>query len=393
MSTQANILYLGHDLDDAALWRRKTMFELGGASVFLAAFERGKIKRPNTSLSLGLTQDGNFKQRIWRVLMTLWGLPRRLNKTGARCPDVIVARNMEALALGVRLKAHWGGTIPLVYELLDIHKLQHGASKKSKVVRAVEAWLLKSTDLVLISSTAFKTHYLDAFGMPHGATILVENKVLMPSEELADRSALRRGPKHAGQITIGWFGILRCNWTLSQLDRLTRAHAGRFHITLRGRPALDQMPDFHHIVEANPDLHFGGAYAWPDDLDAIYDECDFVWMIDRFDSGGNSNWLLPNRLYEGGLFGAVPIGLAGTEIAAWLEAAGIGLILPDLDLETLEAAMCKMSEDHVARLREAVIARPLSHWLCEADDCRALVTQIVHCKTDTSAGSEGRKNG
>ena len=37
----------------------------------------------------------------------------------------------------------------------------------------------------------------------------------------------------------------------------------------------------------------------------------FTWAIDFYEAGANSDWLLPNRLYEGGAHGAVPIALAG----------------------------------------------------------------------------------
>lgn len=375
MAAYLNILYLAHDLDDSAIWRRKTMFERGGAAVQVAGFERKQAARDHSALSLGITRDADFKQRIWCVLSNLPNLPAKIARGGLQKPDVIVARNMESLALGVRLKAHWGGTVPLVYELLDIHRLQHGSSAKSKVVRGVEAWLLKATDLVLISSDAFKHRYLDAFDMPNVATRLVENKVLFDHEgDLLDLTAQRSVP--AEKISIGWFGILRCAWTLAQLDALTRLNPGRFHVSIRGRPALDQIPDFHALVDANPDLDFGGAYRWPDDLASIYAECDFVWMIDRFDSGGNSDWLLPNRLYEGGLCGAIPIGLAGTEIAARLHALGIGIVLSDIDLNTLSQAVAPLGPKTIDVLRTQVQALPQEKWVSDTAECCALVAAL-----------------
>ncbi|CUJ19217.1 hypothetical protein TA5114_03453 [Cognatishimia activa] len=388
MREPLNILYLAHDLDDAAIWRRKDMFERGGATVDVVGFERKQVDRAHSALSLGTTRDGDFKQRIWRVVSNLPFLPRTIKRSGLQRPDVIVARNMEALALGLRLKAHWGGDIPLVYELLDIHRLQHGQSAKSKAVRAVEAWMLKSTDLVMISSEAFKTNYLDAFEMPDVPTLLIENKVLLRDGQMLERPRPQRQVASPERIAIGWFGILRCSWTLSQLDALTRALPGQFEIVMRGRPALDQMPDFHETVEANPDLQFGGAYRWPDDLPSIYAECDFVWMIDRFDSGGNSDWLLPNRLYEGALFGAIPIGLNGTAIAARLQAIGIGLVLDDISLDTLAQAMSQVQRVQINSMRTDVLSQNLGKWVTDQSECRALVKTLSNLKHEPNTSGQ-----
>ncbi|NVO29197.1 glycosyltransferase family 4 protein [Donghicola sp. C2-DW-16] len=363
------------------------MLEVGGAHVYLAAFERGKAKPFGKALSLGLTRDADFVQRIWRVLMALVRIPRTLDRAGYPRPDAIVARNMEALALGVRLKALWGGSIPLAYELLDIHRLQQGFSTKSKVVRAVEARFLKSTDIIIISSDAFRTHYLEAYDLPGVPTTLVENKVFLSTLKLPPRSIMRREQKRPGIVSIGWFGILRCSWTLSTLDRLTRENPGRFHIAIRGRPALDQVPNFHAVLSNNPDLHYGGPYNWPDDLASNYEECDLVWMIDRFDSGGNSDWLLPNRLYEGMLFGAVPIGVAETAIAEKLEEIGIGLVLPNHNFETLSSNLRDMDSVSVGQMRSTVLRQPLSISLSNEHECRTLVSKILHGQVHSGASS------
>ena len=84
---------------------------------------------------------------------------------------------------------------------------------------------------------------------------------------------------------------------------------GRFEIVLRGRPAYSEFTDFDGFVAAEPYLRFDGAYRNPEDLAAIYGEVHFSWAIDFFEEGLNSSWLLPNRLYEGCRYGAVPIAM------------------------------------------------------------------------------------
>ena len=70
--------------------------------------------------------------------------------------------------------------------------------------------------------------------------------------------------------------------------------------------------------------------ATREDLAAIYGEVHFTWAIDFFEEGLNSSWLLPNRLYEGCRFGAVPIAMqAAPRPARFLAERHLGLLLDD----------------------------------------------------------------
>ena len=161
------------------------------------------------------------------------------------------------------------------------------------------------------------------------AARLVENKCFAPDLPSPAPAPLR--PRAAPPVVIGWFGILRCRRSLACLDALTRSAPGQYRIEMRGRPALDAMPEFPAVVAANPDLVFEGAYRNPEDLAGIYGAVDLAWLIDRMDAGSNSDWLLPNRLYESCRHGVAPVALAGTETAAFLAKRGLGLILPSRD--------------------------------------------------------------
>ena len=117
-------------------------------------------------------------------------------------------------------------------------------------------------------------------------------------------------PPAAGEPwKIGWFGALRCRKSLELLAAFTRQMDGRFEVVLRGRPAYSEFDDFDGLVAAEPYIRFAGPYRNPEDLAAIYGEVHFSWAIDFFEEGLNSSWLLPNRLYEGCRFGAVPIAM------------------------------------------------------------------------------------
>jgi GT2 family glycosyltransferase len=375
------VLYLAHDLDDSAIDRRCEMLRLGGANVSLAGFRRGSGALPGSATMLGRTRNGHMASRAVSVLRVLAAPPRKIFDGPA--PDVILARNLEMLALAVSL----GRRFPrarIVYELLDVHRLLLGNGLNSRALRWVEARLLGRTALVVISSPGFQRRYLTPFRRPVAEVLLVENKPLATAAEPPAT------PEAEGPLAIGWFGILRCTWSLAALDQLTREAPGRYRVVLRGRPALDVLPDFHAIVAANPDFSFHGAYRWPDDLGSIYAGIDLAWLIDRYEAGGNSDWLLPNRLYEGGLHGAVPLALAGTETADRLKTLGIGVVVGTPEPGAVGSTLATLDRRRLAPLRAAMRALPRSTWEAGPDDCRALVARLAGADEGADMVSEAK---
>jgi hypothetical protein len=131
---------------------------------------------------------------------------------------------------------------------------------------------------------------------------------------------------------------------------MAAAFDGRVEIALWGAPALDQIPDFAEAVAATPHLTFHGAYQ-REDLPRIYGAAHFVWTGDYFEQGGNSDWLLPNRLYEGLAHSAVPIAIDGVETAHWLKQHDVGIVLEEPVETSLPAFIKTLNEDAYAALR------------------------------------------
>ncbi|MFO6464234.1 glycosyltransferase [Jannaschia sp. KMU-145] len=375
-ASAGRVLYLAHDLDDSAIWRRVRMLRRAGAEVELAGFRRGDGPLPGTAIVLGQTRNARMAQRIASVLRARIGIRRALR--GVARPDAIIARNLEMLALAGPLRRGFeaGPPIRLIYEVLDIHRLLVGTGPPSRLLRRIERRLCREVDLLLLSSPAFAREYFERFGQCRAPIALVENRV--PEADLAgwvpppDRQDEADGP-----IRIGWFGILRCAWSLACLDAVTRAAPGRYRVLLRGRPALDAVPGFHEIVAANPDLSFEGPYGYPDDLPIIYGDVDLAWLVDRYDAGANSDWLLPNRLYESGANGVPPIGLAGTEIAATMRSLGIGVILDAPTTTATSRALAALTPEARADLRRRQDAVPRSRWIADGAESRALLAEML----------------
>ncbi|MCA0024820.1 MULTISPECIES: glycosyltransferase family 4 protein [unclassified Mesorhizobium] len=372
-----NVLYLVHDVSDPAVRRRITMLRAGGAQVTLAGFRRTANPIADVEglqpLDLGATRDGRFAQRLTAVAKAAVSIGTRLR--GMPRPDLIIARNLEMLALARRANTAFGAAVPIVYECLDIHRLMLRSDAVGKALRATERYLARDVRLLVTSSPAFTANYFEPYGQVTAPVELVENKYFEAAAILPAEHEMAEAPV-APPWRIGWFGALRCRRSLELLADFSRRADGRFEIVLRGRPALTEFPDFHAFVEAEPWLSFRGPYRNPEDMAAIYRDVHFSWAIDFFEAGQNSEWLLPNRLYEGCRFGAVPISMANTETGRFLGRQGIGILLPEASPDALEAAIGKMEERRFSTLKERVLSRNPRIWSYDRSDCQALVDKL-----------------
>jgi glycosyltransferase involved in cell wall biosynthesis len=368
------IAYLVHNLADAAVARRIKMLRAAGADVVVLGFCRDEVPPAQVAgvqaISLGRTRDAALVQRAAQVGANLLRSAPLLD--GCRGADVIIARNLETLALGRWAQARLGG-VQLVYESLDIHRSLLGQGLKSRAMRGLERWLMKSCALLLTSSPAFLRDYfvpVQGLGVP---SLLVENKLLALD---GDPGAPPEGPPPGPPWTIGWFGNLRCRKTLAALLSLADRGEGRVRILIAGKASPAEFPDFAEQVR-RPHVDFLGPYR-ADELLGLYAQCHFAWAIDYFEEGLNSTWLLPNRLYEASSFGVVPVALDSVETGRWLAGHGAGLLLcAGAELAQLEARIAELDGEAYGLLRHAVLTIPRGDLVAGRDECRELLGAIA----------------
>ncbi|MFO1146989.1 MAG: glycosyl transferase family 1 [Alsobacter sp.] len=374
-SRTAGVLYIVHDTSDAAVLRRVKMLEAGGGEVRLAGFRRSDAC-PDGVADFGQTHAAKL---IWRAMAVLRiCLQNRRHAPLACRADAIICRNLESLVIGWLLRRSAGSRARLVYEVLDIHRAMLGRGFPSRMLRLLERRLAASCSLVITSSPAFVQSYFDSIN-PLGVPVrLVENKVF-PEAAAARAGQSVRLPLPAGgePIVIGWFGVIRCRKSLAILSELARLMEGRLKVVIRGKVADHEFDDFAGTVERHPHLEYKGPYRNPDDLPLIYGDIDFSWAIDFFEEGQNSSWLLPNRLYEGCLYGAVPIALESVETGRWLAARGIGLVLPSVEPADIAGVLGHLDPSRRAELAAAVRRLPATTWSASASECRDIVGDVL----------------
>lgn len=372
------ILYLVHDLADPAVRRRVLMLQSGGAQVTLAGFRRSDNALAAVEgvapIELGVTADGRFAQRIGAVAKACLAIGGRLRDVAR--PDVIVARNLEMLAVANRATSVFGGNVPIAYECLDIHRLLLRDDMVGKALRGAEARLGRKAGLLITSSPAFIEHYFRPLSGLDLPSLLLQNQVLDLDDDDGTEVAVTAPPAPAEPWRIGWFGALRCARSLDLLTTFSHAMAGRAEIVLRGRPAYSEFDDFDGLVLNEPFMSFHGSYRNPEDLARIYSGVHFSWAIDFFEEGQNSSWLLPNRLYESCRHGTVPIALAGTETARFLKERGLGVILPDAEPERLTELFETMTDRTYREASERIRTLGPGPWTFNRADCQRLVKRL-----------------
>ncbi|HEY1979800.1 MAG TPA: glycosyl transferase family 1, partial [Xanthobacteraceae bacterium] len=136
------IAYLVHNLADPAVAKRVRMLRAFDDEVVLFGFHRDdtviKQVADVDAIDLGGTRDGGFVQRIAMVAKRCLRLPTWA-KPLHDC-DVIVARNLEMLALAAWARRFYAPSARLVYECLDIHRLMLSRHWAGTMLRRLEGF-------------------------------------------------------------------------------------------------------------------------------------------------------------------------------------------------------------------------------------------------------------
>ena len=377
--TMKHVIYFSHDCSDASVRRRVRMLQAAGADVSLIGFRR--TDEPLTEVAgvkpidLGRTHPGRFPHRFAKMLRSYANLRRVLRNLPE--PSAVLGRTVEMMPLAAKCQRYFRGRPTLIYESLDIHRLLLSSSWTGRFLQKLERFYVERADLVLTSSPGFIREYFRPRFGPNVPIRLVENKVLQLDALAEVDRAGKTGNREQTQWTIGWFGALRCAESLRVLTALATALAGRVKVIVRGFPAPSVFGDLETQLKDVPNVRFYGRYRNPEDLKQIYAEVDFVWAIDMFETGANSKWLLPNRLYEGGCFAAVPLAQADTEVGRWVEEHGAGVQFSSPLLSNLRIFFEALDQERFELLANAVASLPAETWVDRAAECDALLAAMV----------------
>lgn len=370
------IAFFAHDSGESVVIKRAKAFQAAGATVtgFMFFRERDKARPAPVwhNIPLGTTVDRNYLARLPKLCSGLWTVLRH-RRDLAKC-DALYARNFDMMALATAAKLLTRSRAKLVYEVLDVQRAFVGTGLVSRVFRWLERRLLSACDLLVVSSPMFVTRYFEAQQGYMGPWYLLENKVA--ANQLTDETAAPSdaAPTPGPPWIIGWFGTLRCTRSLGILSRLAAAHPDQVAVHIRGTLSEEDISKemMQKETEGRENFRYFGPYESPRDLADIYGKIHFTWAIDFLDANSNSDWLLPNRLYEGGLYNSVPIARAGTATGDKVQRDGLGVTLAEPIDTSLSAWILAMTASHFAALHDAARVAPRSLFVDENDTASLL---------------------
>ncbi len=350
------VVVFGFDRSEASQVRSIRAMKAAGAGVASFTFQRRNMDSDFVpdwhDVALGEVENGALLRRLpvlARALGPVWRARSLL-----RAADVIVARNFDLLLLALAGRLLTGARAPVIYQCLDIHGIFTAKGLKGRLARWAERRALAHVARLVVSSPGFLRHYFEPLQRFRGDAYLLENRIVWLDTPLARPMPLRRKP---GPLRLGWIGTLRCARSLDLLERAAQLLGDEVEIVMRGVVHAHALPDFDAVVARNDNIRFEGGYSYPDGLKEAYAGLDLVWAQDLWQAGANSDWLLPNRLYEAGWFGCPCIAVAGTETARRVRSEGLGHVIEEADAQALVRLLRRLDAGALQREKFVILRK------------------------------------
>lgn len=352
--TSARILCVLPSLTDAHNGMRVAMLQRSGFAVEAIGFERyGAAARALDCRveSLGRVDHRRYLRRGLRLLRCVFRVRAAMKRN-----DLAYAFGADllllALVAGVRSK------VRVVAEIADIRDLQVAAGLRGRLFRALDKRALQACALLVVTSAHYLTYYRGWLRAETPA-VVVENKV---EPALAAAAGPRPpepepafGPGAGRPLRIGYFGILKDEWSLRLIEALARSDPGRFAFLLAGIPGRF-VESFAPRVRRIAGLEYRGEYRHPGDLPALFGSADVIMACYRPEIP--HGWSRSNRYYDACLFKKPLIVRAGTADAEAVRRHDIGLVIRAADAERAAGELRGVTAAHWRRWRVNMQALP-----------------------------------
>ncbi|MDO5528821.1 MAG: glycosyltransferase [Paracoccus sp. (in: a-proteobacteria)] len=375
------VAVFGFDATEASQIRRIRALRALGCDVTAFCQRRGNMDadfQPDWPLfDLGRAPNRGFVRRGA-------GLPAAVTRALAGWrelaqADLVIARNLDLALIALaarRIAAMRAGRppAPLVYECLDIHGLMTREGRIGAAMRALERRVLARTALLVLSSPGFLRHYFKPLQGWDGPTALVENKLYLGDDPPKRPAA---PGERGGPLVLGLVGSIRCKPSVDLLLETALRMGGDLRLHFAGNVHEHAVPGFHRAIAAHPFAEWAGPYSYPSGLPAAYAPCDLVWAQDMWQAGANSEWLLPNRIYEASWCGCPQIALGRTETGRRIAQDGLGWVLDAPTPGALETLLRGLSRSQIAARADALLARPAADFVQSPDDLRVMLAPAL----------------
>lgn len=299
--------------------------------------------------SLGRLYSKAYWLRIPEIMTRVFRI-----RAAMRRNDIVYAFYLE-MALAA-LMAGIGLAKPIVLEIHDIRRPQVARGLKGRLARFADKLVTAACSLLVLTTRNYRAYYHGLLNV--GTPVLtIENKV---DASFAAAICKERVPPPTGKplddrpLRIGYFGLLKDEWSLRLLETLTTASDG-FEVVLAGAVS-PKIRAFDRFLERNPDIEYRGAYRCPEDLPGVYTNVDMVLAC--YPPVIPTCWAQSNRYYQACLFRKPVIVRAGTGDADEVNRHQIGLVIAEDDVEDAATAISGITGADWARWQSNMAALP-----------------------------------
>lgn len=328
--------------------KRIAMLQQAGFAVEVVAFERdyhdGRL--PDCPVErLAKISHGNYFQRVLSLISALPALRRAIRRNHvayASGPDMAFVAVLAGLGLGR----------PVILEVGDIQRAQVSKGLVGYFTRLIERYTVNACGLLVVTAPAFVDEYYRKWLKTRTQALVLENKLEEPEAE-ANRvevsAPLEGTPLVNRPLRIGYFGLLRCEWSWRVLEALARARPTEVEIVVAGY-ILNSL-DIPARAEKLSNVEFLGEYRSPGDLPNLYGDVDLIWACYPYPASDEWNWrwARTNRFYESCFFQKPIIALGESGDASEVERLDIGLIVSGPRIEPVVDALTAITPDDLTR--------------------------------------------
>jgi succinoglycan biosynthesis protein ExoL len=348
-----------------------------GFDVSVAAFNRayhsGRVPSRPTQI-IGTISHGKYLQRIGRLITALPKLRRAM-----RGRDIVYASSPDMALLAMIAGVFMGKKF--ILEVGDVREIQTAEGLKGRLVRIVDRVLTNRCSLLVVTAVGFLDNYYRNWLRSDVPAIVVENKIeasLTSARPEAVRGSLPQGrPFIDRPLRIGYFGLLRCQWTWDVLKAFALKHPKDVEIVMAGYPM--EPADIAEQAKSIPNVIYSGEYKSPNDLPRLYGAVDLVWACYKFigPRDWNLKWARPNRFYESCYFGRPLISRLGSSDSKEVDRLKIGFNIRTHEISEVVAELDSITAEMVEQWRSNSISLPNSLFIY-TDEAEKLKSHIEH---------------
>lgn len=345
------------------------MLHAKGFNTNVVTFERdyhsGSV--PDRKIKIiGKVAHGNYLCRIIKQLKVIPVIRQEIKKN-----NLIYAfgSDMGYLSIVARLFIK----MPVIIEVGDIREIQVRKNIFGSLFRYIDKLFINRCQLLISTSPAYIEEYYNKMLKVKTRSIVIENK-------LENECKVHIKRRTTDKITIGYFGLLRCEWSYKILKELAVRYSNKFEIIFAGYSMIPH--DINDEIKNINNIKYLGEFKSPEDLPRLYNSIDLAWATYPYPKPNELNWkwARTNRFYECLCFNTPMIVLDGSGDSKFIKKYNLGIAIPlDSDFETINRSN-KINDNDIKKWKNNINMIPKESYIYgnEAEVLKNNIMDIIN---------------